>query len=138
MAKGQPISVRLDDDVEQLVDEERRRTGRSRSAVVEELAGEAAKTRLFPGIAFRGPEPRRAWLLESGLDVWELVELHRAYADDAALLRDFPHVTEQGHRLALAYARRFPDEVETAIEENTRTPDEWVELFPFVDYVGSR
>lgn len=133
MARGQPISIRLDDDVERLVEDERRRTGRSRSAVVEELAGEAAKTRLFPGIAFRGPQPRRPWLLGTGLDVWELVELSRAYGDDVRLLADFPHITPQALRLAFAYSERFPDEVESAIAENARTPEELAELYPFVE-----
>ena len=50
-----------------LVHDEVRRSGRSRSAVVEELAEEAAKTRLFPGVAFSGT-PRRAWVIGTGLD----------------------------------------------------------------------
>jgi hypothetical protein len=37
-----------------LVDREVGRTGRSRGAIVEALAEEAMRTRMFPGIAFRG------------------------------------------------------------------------------------
>src|SRR5947209_13086008 len=84
--KSQPFSVRLRPSAELLVAEEVRRSGRSRSAVVEELAEEAAKTRLFPGIAFRG-RPRRAWVIGTGLDVWEIVDLLGSYGDDAAKLR---------------------------------------------------
>lgn len=138
MAKGQPVSVRLSRDAELLVDDERRRSGRSRSAVIEELAEEAAKARLFPGIAFRGPEPRRPWVIGTGLDVWELVELYRSYGDLAAILRDFPLVSEAAARLALAYAERFPEEVESAISENSRTPEELAELYPFIEFVGHR
>ncbi len=54
MPKSEPVSVRLGEETALLVAEEARRSGRSRNAVVEELAGEAAKTRLFPGIGFRG------------------------------------------------------------------------------------
>lgn len=134
MAKSQPISVRLGQAAELLVDEERRRSGRSRSAVIEELAEEAAKSRLFPGIAFRGPELRRGWVIGTGLDVWEIVDLHRSYDGDVrALLRDYELLTEPAVRLALAYAQRFPEEVDTAIAENRRSPDELVELFPFIE-----
>lgn len=46
-AKTQPFSIRLGQTAELLVADEARRAGRSRSAVVEELAEEAAKARLF-------------------------------------------------------------------------------------------
>lgn len=134
MPKGQPVSVRLGEAAELLVDEERRRSGRSRSAVIEELAEEAAKARLFPGIAFRGPEPRRAWLIGTGLDVWEVVDLHRAYeGDPRSLLRDFELLTEAGVRLALAYAERFPEELERAIAENRLSADELAARYPFIE-----
>src|SRR5919112_2224191 len=84
--KSQPFSIRLREDVDLLVRDEVRRSGRSRSVVVEELAEEAAKTRLFPGVAFRG-SPRRAWVIGTGLDVWEILELLRSYAGDEQQLR---------------------------------------------------
>jgi uncharacterized protein (DUF433 family) len=139
MAKGQPVSVRLGRAAELLVDEERRRSGRSRSAVIEELAEEAAKARLFPGIAFRGPEPRRAWVIGTGLDVWEIAELGRGYEGDfASLLRDFDHLDERAVRLALAYAERFAEEVESAIAENARRPSEWLDLYPLIGFTERR
>src|SRR6266498_1956067 len=94
-AKTQPFSIRLGQAADLLVREEGRRSGRSRSAVVEELAEEAAKTRLFPGIAFRG-SPRRAWLIGSGLDVWEIIELLHVYNnDEQALRQNHPLVAER-------------------------------------------
>ena len=84
--------------------EEARRTGRSRNALVEELAEEAAKTRLFPGIAFRGT-PRRAWVIGSGLDVWEIVDLARSYAGAEQQLRELhPLLRERHLTLAKVYA----------------------------------
>lgn len=47
-ARSQPFSSRLGEVAGLLVADEARRSGRSRNAVVEELAEEAAKTRLFP------------------------------------------------------------------------------------------
>ena len=84
-AKTQPFSIRLGEQANLLVEDEVRRSGRSRSVVVGELAEEAAKTRLHPGVAFRG-RPRRAWVIGSGLDVWEIIELLGCYADDGESL----------------------------------------------------
>jgi len=131
--KGQPISVRLSEPVELLVREEAERTGRSRGQVVEELADEAARLRLYPGIAFRGPEPRRAYVLGSGLDVWQIVELLKEYGDEHdALLVDHPLLDERALALARAYAERFPDEIELHRRRKHRTPEELRALYPFM------
>jgi hypothetical protein len=116
------------------VRDEVRRSGRSRSAVVEELAEEAAKTRLFPGIAFRGA-PRRAWVIGTGLDVWEILELVRSYAgDEQQLQAAHPMLGERHLRLARAYGERFPDEVAAFVEESTRRLDELRRLYPFLQF----
>jgi hypothetical protein len=134
MPKSQPVSVRLAEETSLLVADVARRSGRSRSAVVEELADEAAKTRLFPGIAFRG-RPRRAWAIGTGLDVWELVELLRAYSGDLTKLRkNHPRVTDRTARIAESYEKRFPAEIEERIAANNRTPDELRELYPFLEF----
>lgn len=127
-----PFSIRLGARANKLVAEEVRRSGRSRSAVVEELTEEAAKMRLHPGIAFRGI-PRRAWVIGSGLDNWEIVELLRSYeGDEQSLLAEHPLLSKRHLRTAQAYARSFPDEIESAIEENRRPLDELEELYPFL------
>lgn len=51
MAKSEPFSLRLSPELEALVGEEANHTHRSKGAVLEALATEALKTRLFPGIA---------------------------------------------------------------------------------------
>jgi hypothetical protein len=131
--KTQPFSVRLGPAANVLVTEEARRVGRSRSALVEELAEEAAKMRLFPGISYRG-RPRRAWVIGSGLDVWELVDLLRSYEGDAEQLRgNHPLVSDRHLRLARAYAERFPEEIEALLEANGRPLEELRALYPFVE-----
>ena len=131
--KTQPFSVRLGPAANVLVTEEARRVGRSRSAVVEELAEEAAKMRLFPGIGYRGT-PRRAWVIGSGLDIWELVDLLRSYEGDVEKLRQsHPLVTDRQLRLARAYAERFPEEVEGQLEANRRPLEELRALYPFLE-----
>ncbi len=130
--KTQPFSIRLGKRANLLVSEEARRSGRSRSAVVEELAEEAAKARLHPGIAFRG-HPRRAWVIGSGLDVWEIAELLASYEDDeAALAADHPLLTERHVRTARAYSNQFPDEIAALLEENRRPLSELTGLYPFL------
>lgn len=133
-AKTQPFSIRLSEQANLLVEDEVRRSGRSRSVVVEELAEEAAKARLHPAVAFRG-RPRRAWVIGSGLDVWEIIELLGSYRDDeAALTADHPLVTERHLRTARAYAAQFADEIEALLEENRRPPSQLAGLYPFLQH----
>lgn len=132
--KTQPFSIRLGERANLLVSDEARRSGKSRSVVVEELAEEAAKARLHPGIAFRG-RPRRAWVIGSGLDVWELVELLVSYEDDvAALAADHPLVSERHVRTARAYADQFADEIAVLLDENRRPLSELTSLYPFLQH----
>jgi hypothetical protein len=130
--KSQPFSIRLGEDADLLVRDEVRRSGRSRSVVVQELAEEAAKTRLFPGIAFRG-SPRRAWVIGTGLDVWEILELLRSNpGDEQQLYTAHPLVAERHARLARAYAERFPDEIAAFAQDARRPLDELLRLYPFL------
>jgi hypothetical protein len=131
--KSQPFSIRLGEQADLLVRDEVRRSGRSRSVVVAELAEEAAKTRLFPGVAFRGV-PRRAWVIGTGLDVWEILELLGSYAgDEKELQAAHPLVAERHLRIARAYAERFPDEIAAFTEDARRPLDELRRLYPFLD-----
>jgi hypothetical protein len=133
--KTTPFSIRLGPAANLLVAEEARRAGRSRSAVVQELAEEAAKARLFPGIGYRG-RPRRAWVIGSGLDVWELIDLLRSYEGDEEKLREsHPLVSDRHVRVARAYAERFPDEIADFLDANRRPLDELRALYPFLDVV---
>jgi hypothetical protein len=89
--------------------------------------------RLFPGIGYRG-RPRRAWVIGSGLDVWELIDLLRSYGGDAQKLREsHPLVSDRHLRLARAYAERFPEEIEELLEANRRPLDELRALYPFLE-----
>jgi uncharacterized protein (DUF433 family) len=134
MGKGQPISIRLGEEATLLVEDEARRSGRSRNSIVEELTGEAAKARLFPGIGFRG-RPRRAWVIGTGLDVWQLVDLVEEYGGSLKkLCRDYPLVTERAVHIAQAYAARFPAEIEELRALQRRTPAELQALYPFIEF----
>lgn len=74
--------------------------------------------RLFPGVAFRGPEyDRRAWIIGTAFDVWEIVSAGRDFDSTEALLSE-TSLSKRQVRLALAYAEHFPEEIEDAIQRN--------------------
>jgi hypothetical protein len=135
--KGQPFSVRLEEETERLVEAEARRTRRSKSAVVEAFTEEAARARRFPGIAFRGDDARRrAWVIGSGLDVWEIAQMVEEFGSTNKLVTE-TLLTPAQVRLALAYRDTYPAEVDEAIAENRRPLDELRTLFPFIEVVDA-
>jgi hypothetical protein len=130
---GQPISIRLSRATDQLVTAEARRTRRSRSAVVQAFTEETARSRRFPGIGFRGDDAqRRAWVIGSGLDVWEIAQMLEDFGSLEALLRE-SGLTERQARIAAAYREAYPDEIDEAVADNRRPADEMATLYPFVD-----
>lgn len=135
---GPPISIRLNRATDQLVAAEARRTRRSKSAVVQGFTEETARTRRFPGIGFRGDDAaRRAWVIGSGLDVWEIVQMLEEFGSLEQLLAE-THLTERAARLALAYRDAYPEEIAEAIADNRRPAEELRTLYPFIEVVGKR
>ncbi len=133
--KGKPFSIRLSRSTDRLVEAEAQRTRRSKSAIVEALTEEGARTRRFPGLAFRGDDAaRRPWIVGTGLDVWEVVQMLEDYGSSEALVADFPLLDERHVQLALAYRREFGPEIDTAIAENRRPAAELAALYPFVRF----
>src|SRR2546426_242653 len=133
MPKGQPFSVRLQEHTEKLVEEEARRTRRTKSAVVEAFTEETARTRRFPGIAFRGDDARRrAWVIGSGLDVWEVIHILQAFGSTGALVAS-TSLSKAHVRLAVAYHDAYPEEIDEAIADNRRPIGDVGVLFPFID-----
>jgi hypothetical protein len=115
-----------------MVEEEARRTRRSKSAIVESLTDEAIRMRRFAGIGFRGEDAaRRPWVIGSGLDVWEIVHMLDDFGA-IGMLDEETHLSEPQIRLALAYRDSYPDEIANAIAQNRRTAAEWHELYPFI------
>jgi uncharacterized protein (DUF433 family) len=130
--KSAPFSMRISKTMEALVEREAHRTGRSKGAIVEALADEALRMRLFPGIAFRGTDwDRRAWVIGTALDVWQIVDAHRDIGS-VERMAEGGSASARQIRLALDYYKQFPEEIDEAIAENRRPLDQLEREFPFI------
>lgn len=131
MPKSKPFTVRLSGEVEGWLDLEARRTKLPKGALLGALAEEAIRTRRFPGIGFRGAEnSRRAWVIGTALDVWELIELYKGKGRKRLLSEH--NVSERQLNLALSYYETYQREIDEALEGNARTPEQWHEFSPSV------
>ncbi len=136
--KGEPLTVRLSPATERFVEAEARRTRRSRSAIVESFTEETARSRRFPGVAFRGDDARRrAWVIGTGLDVWEIAQMADDFGSLDHLLHK-THLSEPQVRTALRYREQFPEEIAAAIDENRRPVAELRSLYPFIRFDETR
>jgi uncharacterized protein (DUF433 family) len=134
-SKSRPFSIRLSQTTNRFVEAEARRTKRSKGAIVEALTEEAARMRRFPGIGFRDEDAnRRAWVIGTGLDVWELIEMLQDYGSVERLLDDHEHLTRRAVELAQAYYASYPEEIDEKIADNRRPLSELRELYPFAGF----
>jgi uncharacterized protein (DUF433 family) len=134
-SKSRPFSIRLTQTTDRFVEAEARRTKRSKGAVVEALTEEAARMRRFPSIAFRGEEPyREAWLIGTGVDVWELIEMLEDYGSVERLLKDHNNVGRRSVELAQAYYASYREEIDEKIADNRRPISELREHYPFAGF----
>lgn len=102
---------------------------------MEAFTEEAVRVRRFPGIAFRGDDARRrAWVIGSGLDVWEIAQMIDEFGSATKLVAQ-TQLTPAQVRLTVAYRDAYPTEVDEAIAENRRPIDELRTLFPFIEVV---
>jgi hypothetical protein len=126
--------VRFTGPTDRIVEEEARRTHRSKSAIVESLTDEAIRMRRFAGIGFRGEDAaRRPWVIGSGLDIWEIIQMLDDFGSVERLTEE-TQLAERQARLAIAYRDSYPEEIADAIAQNRRTAAEWHELYPFVEF----
>lgn len=136
-SKSAPFSLRLSRDTDRLVTAEARRTRRSKGSIVEGLAEEALKARLIPGIAFRGDDyDRRAWLIGTSLDVWQIVEAYQDFGSSFDRTVAETDLTERQLRTALGYYERFPHDVDDFIALNRRPLAELRAEFPQADVIA--
>jgi hypothetical protein len=115
-----PFSARLDSSLVSRLKRLSAHEGLTASQLAERFIEEGVCSAELPGIVFRpGPTGRRAGL-HGGPDVWEIVRdvnhARAAHAGDAiATVVRSTDLSEEQVRLALAYHRRFPDDVDRRI-----------------------
>ncbi len=127
----QAARVEIDSELMERVRRQAAEQGRSERGLIEEMLEESIRARRFPGIGFRGgPTGRRAWVLGTPFDVWEMVELYRGKGRERLI--EEHGVSGERLDLALAYYEAYPDEIEWRIAANARTPAEWHRLSPSV------
>jgi hypothetical protein len=116
-----------------MITEEARRTRRSKGAVIEALADEALRGRLFPGIAFRGADwERRPWVIGTALDIWQIIRAYQDFGSVDQMVRETV-ISEAQLHLALAYYERFPEEIDAAIAEDRRPLADLRAEFPTIN-----
>jgi uncharacterized protein (DUF433 family) len=130
--KAEPFSIRLRAEDDRFVKEEARRLNRSPGAIVEGYASEWIRMQRYPGIAFRGEDyRRRAWVLGTGLDVWEIVALRRDFDSELDFARAYA-LTPAQITIAQAYHRAFPEEIDDLIARGRRSEEELRGAYPFI------
>jgi len=130
--KSAPFSIRLDRRDDDYVQSEARRLNRPRGAVVQDFAAEAIRMRRFPGIAFRGDDHRRrAWVIGTGLDIWELIGLLRDFGSEQELGTEY-ELTPGQIRIALAYYNEYRGEIEEQLARGRPSSEELASRYPFI------
>jgi uncharacterized protein (DUF433 family) len=134
--KSAPFSLRLSEETDRLVTAEAKRTKRSKGSVIETLAEEALKSRLVPGVAFRGDDyDRRAWLIGTSLDVWQVIEAYKDFGENFDQVVEETDLNERELRTALSYYRRFPQEIDDFIALDRRPLAELRAEYPHTDVI---
>lgn len=78
-----------------------------------------------------GDATRDAWVIGTGLDVWEIVELLADHGSVESLVRE-TGLPRRAVELALAYRDGYPEEIAHALAQNRRPVEDLLELYPFV------
>src|SRR3954447_2385939 len=98
------LHLRLPDELDEYLSRSARQTRRSKNEVAALMLEEARRSRIFPGIAFRGSDwARRPFLISCGLDLWEAVSITRDYEAQPERLTDETVLRPADVTLASAY-----------------------------------
>ena len=132
--KTEPISFRPSQSLDSRLDAMRERTGIPKSRLVEILADEAERSRRYPGLAFRGGDNRRrAWVMGSPFDVWEIVQAWQDLQQDDGKAQEQLALSSRQLKLALAYYREFSEEIDSALALARRSLADLETAYPFAE-----
>jgi uncharacterized protein (DUF433 family) len=134
MKKSMPFSLRLSSDLLREIHTCARQSARPSSYVVSTLIEEGLRQRRCPGIVFTdGPTGRRATVAGSGIDVWEVLRVHKACRENfASTARALPQLSRRQIEAALHYARCYPQEIKERLALERTAEAEMEQRFPRV------
>lgn len=115
MARGKKkhVSLRIEEPVVEGLDRLAQQTGMSRNALAERYLAEGQKMDEFPQIYFRqGELGRRAALLGTRLDVWQVMETVRSHGNSVEDAADYLSLPAERVRAAVRYYAANRDEVD--------------------------
>jgi uncharacterized protein (DUF433 family) len=110
-------SFRLTSSLVETLQERARERGESANALAERLIDEGLRREEHPLIVFRdGAAGRRAAILGTRLDVWQVIETLRASSNSVAETAAYFEIPEPWVQAAVRYFAAYPDEVERFAE----------------------
>ena len=116
------ISSRLPDHTADRLKRLARRLGKTPSETSAILIEESLRTTEFPYIEFRHSSlGRQAYLKNSSLAVWEVIQIAQAYNLDEQKTAEHFQRSGEWVRSALLYAQAYPEEIQTAIADAQST-----------------
>ena len=113
-------SIRLPAETLREIEKIARDGGKDFSAITKDLLEEAIKMRRCPGIVFAdGATGRRARVLGTGIEVWEIIAAYQNLNRGFERLKKAYHwLTSEQLRSALAYYAIYPKEIDNQISQN--------------------
>lgn len=116
---SQPLSVRLNDMTLRRLGARARRAHLPPRTLVQRYVEEGLRMDENPMIRFaEGPAGRRARLLGTGKDVWEVIAVVRDNDGDIPAAADYLEMSLGLVQAAVAYYGAYPDEIDQWIELN--------------------
>jgi uncharacterized protein (DUF433 family) len=120
-----PISLRLSDAAVRRLGERARRAGTKPRTLAQRYVEEGLRMDEHPLVRFiDGPAGRRARLVGTGKDVWEVVEVVRDNDGDASAASEYLELPLGLVQAAVSYYGSYTDEIDEWIELNRREVDE--------------
>ncbi len=125
------VSLRLKDDQVERLERAARRMGRPPSSAAIVLLEEALRMRDFPFIEFRDTiVGRQAYIKGTRLQVWMVKLIANDLDGEAEKVAAYLEVPAMEIQAALRYAEAFHKEIDAAIADNDRGPEELKKLLP--------
>ena len=110
------LSVRVDDDLLQRLEDECRKSGQSRSALAKQLLEEGLRMERHPGIVFRPGATGRRPALAGGPAVWVVARIFREWegppGEMTPFITDSLAITDEQVSVAAGYYAEYRDEID--------------------------